>query len=159
MVFKIKSTSPETTQHIAQAFIKLLPQGSVVLLEGNLGSGKTTFTKGIGAGLNIKRAIKSPTYTVIKEYSLETGGLLVHVDAYRLEEGGEETVDLLYYLTDQNYLFIEWSQFLEDSLPNDYLKVRFTPQESFNERLIEFESHGDQYDEVLRQLQEVLADE
>lgn len=159
MILKIKSTSPETTQHIAQTLIELLPKGSVVLLEGNLGSGKTTFTKGIGAGLNIKRAIKSPTYTMIKEYPLDNGGLLVHMDAYRLEEGGEETVDLLYYLTDQNYIFIEWSQFLEDSLPDDYLKVRFTPQESLNDRLIEFEAHGSQYDNVINRLQEVLEDE
>ena len=159
MKLKIKSDDPLLTQDVAQKLMEELPKGSVVLLEGDLGSGKTTFTKGVGKALGIKRAIKSPTYTIIKEYPLEDGGLLVHVDAYRLEESSEDTVDLLYYLTDQNYTFIEWSQYVEDALPQDYLKVHFIPQEALNERVLIFEPEGMVYENVVSQLEERLGHE
>ena len=66
-----------------------LRPGDVVVLNGDLGAGKTTFTKGIAKGLGIKEIIKSPTFTIIHEY--QDGRIpLYHMDAYRLENGGAE---------------------------------------------------------------------
>src|SRR5690625_2105370 len=80
--------SLEQTYSFASQLAKQLEQGSVITLEGELGTGKTAFTKGIAQGLDIKEPITSPTFTIIKEYQ---GTLpLYHMDAYRLEHSEED---------------------------------------------------------------------
>ncbi|MFW7395445.1 tRNA (adenosine(37)-N6)-threonylcarbamoyltransferase complex ATPase subunit type 1 TsaE, partial [Vagococcus fluvialis] len=79
----------ETTQKLAFDLATLSESGDIFLLIGDLGAGKTTLTKGFAEGLGIKQMIKSPTYTLIKEY--ETGKLpLYHMDVYRLAEGASD---------------------------------------------------------------------
>src|SRR5699024_7894239 len=76
------SDSEELTKDIATKLAEQLEPGDVVTLSGNLGAGKTTFTKGIATGLGVKRAVTSPTFTIIKEYKGRFP--LYHIDAYRL---------------------------------------------------------------------------
>lgn len=130
--------SPEETQALAKLLANYLTLGQVIRLEGPLGSGKTTFTQGLGRALGIKRAIKSPTYTIVKNYPLEQGEF-IHIDAYRLEEGGAETVDIDMFMHPQAITLIEWAQFIEAYLPERYLSINFVLQDEFQDRQIQFE--------------------
>jgi len=96
---RVETHSAQDTQALAASLAPVLPAGTWIRLEGDLGAGKTTFTQGLGKALGIARAIKSPTYTIVKEYDLEgqAAPRLIHIDAYRLEEGGADTVDLASY--------------------------------------------------------------
>ena len=82
----INVESPEETQSYGEKIAEFLEPKDVILLDGDLGAGKTTFTKGLAKGLGIKRNIKSPTFTIIREYQ---GGRLplYHMDIYRLDDG------------------------------------------------------------------------
>lgn len=147
-------TSSQETQALAAELAKILKPGTVVLLDGPLGSGKTTFTQGLGKALGVKRAIKSPTYTIVKEYSIEgaTPFELIHIDAYRLETGGADSIDLHSYLRPDTVVFIEWSQFIADYLPENFIKIGFVPQSELNNRQIEISVHGETNKQVYQQL-------
>ena len=98
----------------------LLQKQDVLILTGDLGAGKTTFTKGLARGLGIKQMIKSPTYTIVREYD---GRLpLYHLDVYRIGED-PDSIDLDDFLFGEGVTVIEWGELLEDSLPSDYLKL------------------------------------
>lgn len=104
-----------------------LPVGAVLLLSGPLGSGKTTFTQGLGAGLCIEQTIDSPTFTLINEYL--TGRLpLYHVDLYRLDEAGADGLYLETYWegeeVEPGILVIEWAERLK-YLPDMSIGLRF----------------------------------
>lgn len=138
---KLYTTSVEETQALASTIAKHILPRTVILLEGPLGSGKTTFTQAFGKALGIKRAIKSPTYTIVKEYPLDKG-MLIHIDAYRLEDGGAETIDLDRYLDEDTIILIEWATFLEEYLPEDRIKIIFRPKDNANEREILIKNEG-----------------
>lgn len=117
-----------------------LPAGTTLLLEGNLGSGKTTLTKGLGKGLNISETIDSPTFTLINEY--ESGRLpLYHVDLYRLEPKDTSSLYLDSYWEGVEYppgiMVIEWADRLR-TFPPDPLKIHlaYQPPAGRNARLI-----------------------
>ena len=113
---------------------------SIITLTGDLGSGKTTFTKGIGQGLEIKKIINSPTFTIVKVYSGRM--TLYHFDAYRLENVTTDDCDWMddYFFGD-GVCVIEWAQNIQRVLPKGYFKVRIEkcPQkgDSVREILIE----------------------
>ncbi|MDO4431837.1 MAG: tRNA (adenosine(37)-N6)-threonylcarbamoyltransferase complex ATPase subunit type 1 TsaE [Aerococcaceae bacterium] len=150
-MIKLTVNSVQDTHQFAQKMAKLLPLGTVILLEGNLGTGKTTFTQGFGRALGIQRAIKSPTYTIVKEYPLEKG-TFIHIDAYRLEDGGADSIDLPHYLNENTLVVIEWAIFVQEDLPTEYVKVRFSVGETENERHIEVEATP-QYQTLLQSLE------
>src|SRR5690625_1699021 len=136
--YKFISHSEEETKEIASFLATYLQAGDVVTLEGNLGVGKTTFTKGLAQGLEIKRAITSPTFTIIKEYR---GKLpLYHMDAYRLEYS-EEDIGFDEYFYGDGISVVEWANFIEDYLPNEYLIVTIERKE-MDTRAIQFISKG-----------------
>ena len=90
------TTDAASTQAVGAALAPLLQAGDVILLDGDLGAGKTTFTKGVAAGLGIHRNVKSPTFNLIKEY--HQGRLpLYHMDVYRLEGVGGADLGLQEY--------------------------------------------------------------
>lgn len=141
---KITYTAEET-KRIAKKLAFLLSSGDVITLEGDLGAGKTTFTKGIAEGLGVKEMITSPTFTIIKEY---TGNIpLYHMDAYRLEHS-EEDMGFHEYFNGEGVSVIEWAQFIADYLPEerlnvkiDYLgenkrKITFSPQGNYFKKLV-----------------------
>lgn len=98
----------------------LLQKQDVLILTGDLGAGKTTFTKGLARGLDIKQMIKSPTYTIVREYD---GRLpLYHLDVYRIGED-PDSIDLDDFLFGDGVTVIEWGELLGASLPSDYLKL------------------------------------
>lgn len=119
---EITTKGAQETKKLAQKFAVKLKVGELVFLIGDLGSGKTTFAQGLAKGLKIKRNIKSPTFTIIREYSLHSrGGIsatsgvevakLIHIDLYRLEKQTEiETLGLADYFNDQNIVVVEWPE-------------------------------------------------
>lgn len=126
-----------------------LRPGDVVVLNGDLGAGKTTFTKGIAKGLGIKEIIKSPTFTIIHEY--QDGCLpLYHMDAYRLENGGAEDLGLEEYFDGDGVSVVEWAEFVEDELPTDFLAIHIKRTGDDNTRILEFEPHGQHFDQIVK---------
>lgn len=116
----------EHTHELGNILGQILPAGVVLLLEGNLGSGKTTLVQGIGQGLGVTDAIASPTFTLINEY-LEGRIPLYHADLYRLEPAETETLYLDMYWDEMEVepgiVAIEWAERLVYR-PDHYLQIR-----------------------------------
>lgn len=138
---KIEMASRETTIALGEKIGQQLQAGDVLVLDGDLGAGKTTFTKGLAKGLAIPDIIKSPTFTIIHEY--HDGRLpLYHMDAYRLENGGAEDLGLEEYFDSEGVSVVEWAEFVEDELPEDFLAIHFKRTADESKRVLEFEPHG-----------------
>ncbi len=123
-MFKEKITqSEQETIELGREFVENIKDKNVtVALIGDLGAGKTTFMKGVAAGLGVKEVIKSPTFVVLKEYESEFGKL-VHVDAYRLANNFED-IGLADYFGHAK-VFVEWAGNIAGILPDDTIEVRF----------------------------------
>ncbi|MGX7419339.1 tRNA (adenosine(37)-N6)-threonylcarbamoyltransferase complex ATPase subunit type 1 TsaE [Carnobacterium gallinarum] len=145
----IRAENEEATKKVARKLANYLEAGDVVLLEGNLGAGKTTFTKGLAEGLGIQRVIKSPTYTIIREYT--DGRLpLYHMDVYRLEETGGDELGLEEYFQGEGVSVVEWATFIPEDLPKDYLQVKLVPAGTdLAEREISLSAVGRRYEALL----------
>lgn len=128
-----KSTSSQATMELGKTIGKQLPQGSLLYLHGDIGLGKTVFTKGIALALGIQEVISSPTFTIVKEYPG-----LVHIDAYRFEGVDPSTIGLDDFLDDTSIIVIEWAEFVEALGLNPALIITFE-HVSENERLITIE--------------------
>ncbi len=133
MIFNCQSV--EETQDIAKKLARNINPGITISLIGDLGTGKTTFTKGFARQMGIKDHVTSPTFKLISEYQGEKYKLN-HIDAYRmngpedfLNIGGEE-----YLLSKNSITIIEWGDLLNDILPSKTIRVNFTriksPKES-----------------------------
>ena len=136
-LFPAWTESPEATYRLGQEFAKQLGAGNVVSLQGKLGTGKTTFTKGVGRGLGIDPDhITSPTFTLLNEYS---GGTLpvYHFDAYRIGSL-EEFFDLGYeeYVYGSGVCVIEWADRIEPLLPVEAIRIRLEHEAKNRRRFI-----------------------
>ncbi|QIK57680.1 tRNA (adenosine(37)-N6)-threonylcarbamoyltransferase complex ATPase subunit type 1 TsaE [Erysipelothrix sp. HDW6A] len=112
MIKEYTTHSVNETMEIAQNFGKQIGKGCVISLVGDLGVGKTAFTKGLAKGLDISDTITSPTFTLLKEYEGRLN--LKHIDAYRLETVSSDTLGLYDLIDDENVVVLEWGQFLDD---------------------------------------------
>lgn len=118
-----ESFSQEETFSIGTELAKASKAGTVILLNGDLGVGKTVFTKGFGKGLSIEEPISSPTFTILQIY--ESGSLpLYHFDVYRIADI-EEMDEIGYedYFYGQGVTLIEWACLIEEILPQECIKV------------------------------------
>lgn len=127
------------TQHLGYLLGKYLPRGSIILLAGNLGTGKTTLVQGIGRGLGINDFIVSPTFTLINEY-LDGRLPLYHLDLYRLESGQVNSIYPEIYWegieVELGITAIEWCDRLTFK-PSNYLKIDLVTQISYREARIQ----------------------
>ncbi|MBR1677507.1 MAG: tRNA (adenosine(37)-N6)-threonylcarbamoyltransferase complex ATPase subunit type 1 TsaE [Clostridia bacterium] len=122
----------EDTILVAEAFAKTLSKGDVVVLKGEMGAGKTIFTKGIAKALGIKDEVTSPTYAYMNDYD----GKLYHYDCYRLSGGEDaEALGLTDYFYGNGICVIEWAENIADVLP-DSVKVVKIEKLSENKRKI-----------------------
>ncbi|PKG22713.1 tRNA (adenosine(37)-N6)-threonylcarbamoyltransferase complex ATPase subunit type 1 TsaE [Niallia nealsonii] len=138
----------EDTQIIAEKLATLLDSGDVITLEGDLGAGKTTFTKGLAKGLHINRTVNSPTFTIIKEYN---GRLpLYHMDVYRVKDSFED-LGFDEYFEGNGVCVVEWAHLIQDQLPQDYLKISLLYEQE-NTRKIIFEPKGARYMQICKEL-------
>ena len=121
--------NPDETIEYARKFAHKLKGGEIIGLIGELGSGKTTFVKGLARGLGIKEPITSPTFVMLKEHRIPKANqpILVHVDAYRIESLGDiKSVGIEDYLNrDDVILVIEWAEKIKKILPKDTLEINF----------------------------------
>lgn len=122
--------------------------GFILTLEGELGAGKTTLTKGIGQGLHIKKIINSPTFTIVKVYHGDK--TLYHFDAYRLE-GQDEELGFEEMFEDDGVCVIEWPQFIQDILPKERLHIHILKNED-GTRSFQCEAYGQRYQSILKEM-------
>ncbi|HNR02539.1 MAG TPA: tRNA (adenosine(37)-N6)-threonylcarbamoyltransferase complex ATPase subunit type 1 TsaE [Anaerolineaceae bacterium] len=120
------SRSPDQTRRLGMRMGALLRRGDVLCLEGDLGSGKTTFVQGLAQGWGSVDAVTSPTFVLVNQYRRLDGGLMHHLDAYRLESAAE-AVDLdLDAMLNEGVLVVEWADRITEVLPAENLVVRFS---------------------------------
>ena len=118
----------------------------IICLMGDLGSGKTVFTKGFANALGIDENITSPTFNIIKEY---TGGEanLYHMDLYRLN-GDIKNLGLDEYFEKDGVVIIEWADMIEEYLPEERLDIKFKVIDE-NTRIIKLTPHGSKYEDII----------
>ena len=125
--------SEKATILFAKEYAQTLLPGDVVLLDGEMGSGKTVFCKGVAQGLGIKDEILSPTYSYMNDYD----GKLYHYDCYRLKNGEQaESLGLTDYFNGGGVCLIEWSQNIADVLPKNCKKVTLIKVGTMNREII-----------------------
>jgi len=145
------SQNEEETARFAHELAQKLSSGDVLALEGDLGAGKTAFTKGLAKGLGVTRMVNSPTFTIIKEYM---GRLpLYHMDVYRisLEEADELGLDEYFYGTGVS--LVEWSSIIPELLPEEHLHIQIEtigPED----RKITLDGYGEKYAAICRQFRQ-----
>jgi tRNA threonylcarbamoyladenosine biosynthesis protein TsaE len=132
--------SPDATRDVGRQLASLLEPGDIVLVEGDLGAGKTTFVQGLADGLGVKGPVASPTFTLMRVLVCEEGRAvrrLLHADLYRLEHL-QEVVDLgLVELVDDDAVAaVEWGDAGAPVLGNEVLEVLLEPGEGENDRVI-----------------------
>ena len=127
---------------------KHLFPGAIITLEGDLGAGKTTFTKGIGKGLGVKKIINSPTFTIVKVYQ---GDLpFYHFDAYRLE-GENDELGFEEMFEDEGVCVVEWPQYIDNILPVERLAMTISKNED-ESRTFVFKAIGGKYENIIKEL-------
>ena len=142
---KITTYSEKETIEIAQNLESEKFPNMVICLEGDLGSGKTVFTKGFAQALGIEETVTSPTFNIIKEYP--NGELpLYHMDVYRLD-GKVDDLGIEDYYTRGGVTIIEWSDMIKDYLPEERLDIKFKVVDE-DTRTLTFIPHGRIYEDI-----------
>lgn len=145
MDYKITTKCEEDTMEIAENLESEKFPNMIICLMGDLGSGKTVFTKGFANALGIDENITSPTFNIIKEY---TGGEanLYHMDLYRLN-GDIKNLGLDEYFEKDGVVIIEWADMIEEYLPEERLDIKFKVIDE-DTRVRVFKPHGTKYEEL-----------
>ena len=144
MDFKVISNSELDTMELAQNIESEKFPNMVICLDGELGSGKTVFTKAFAQAMEVTDAVTSPTFTIIKEY--EGDMPLYHMDVYRLD-GNTEGVGIEEYFNAGGVVIIEWASTIKDILPDERLDIKIKSLGE-NKRLIHLIPHGKKYEEL-----------
>ena len=147
MSYKVISRSESDTIELAQNIESEKFPNMVICLMGDLGSGKTIFTKGFASSLEVEEAVTSPTFNIIKEYT--TGQMnLYHMDVYRLD-GKVEDLGIEDYFTKGGVTIIEWADMIEDYLPEERLEIKFKlSDEDEDTRIITITPYGQVYEDI-----------
>ena len=143
------SNNEQDTKNFAKKLASKLKIGDIIVLSGELASGKTKFTEGILSYFNLENEISSPTFTIVNEYDT-TLCPIYHFDIYRLEDideflaiGGEEYFE-------KGICIIEWGELLQPILPKDYIKISFRKSEnSADTRILKIEVFGQKFENYL----------
>lgn len=149
---KFVSKSENDTIEFANNLASLLKNGDIIVLSGDLGSGKTKFTQGVLKHFGLENEISSPTFTIVNEYHKDDTNIY-HFDVYRLADSDE-----FYAIGGDEYLnngicIIEWGEIIEDILPKDYIKISFTKDiENENYRILELQAFGSNSEKILNSL-------
>ena len=148
---KFISNSIEETKAFGKELAKVLNKGDVVILNGDLGAGKTALVTGVASYWGKENEVSSPTFTIINEIVLKEDLSLFHFDVYRLVDedefyaiGGEEYFD-------KGITFMEWGETIKNALPKDYLEIKIDKDENDdNVRIFNLIPHGDHYERIIR---------
>lgn len=145
---KVECKSEYETKEFARKLASILKNGDIIVLTGELGSGKTKFTEGILSYFDLQNDISSPTFTIVNEYHSDKINIY-HFDLYRLNDiyefeniGGEEYFD-------KGICILEWGELIEDILPENYLKITFKRDENAeNTRILSLETYGNRFNNI-----------
>lgn len=143
--YTFKSNSETETKEFAKKFASKLKKGDILVLSGDLGSGKTKFTEGFLSYFGLENEISSPTFTIVNEYHKNNINIY-HFDVYRLEDSSE-----FYAIGGDEYFekgicIIEWGELIEDALPKKYIKIDFSRNsENENERILNVQLIGQDF--------------
>lgn len=147
-MYKYISKNEEETINFAKKIASQLKKGDVVLLSGELGSGKTKFTEGILTYFGLENEIASPTFTIVNEYTAKDINIY-HFDVYRLSD-----IDEFYAIGGEEYFnkgicIIEWGEIIEEALPKDYIKINFEKDmQNENIRILNIELSQKYYKDI-----------
>lgn len=145
MEYKVTTRNESETIAVAQNIEAEKFPNMIICLEGDLGSGKTVFTKGLAISLGIEEVITSPTFNIIKEYT--AGELpLYHMDVYRLD-GDVSTLGLEEYYTKGGIVVIEWADTIRDALPTERLEIKIKVVDE-DTRILVITPYGKQYEDL-----------
>jgi len=144
MEYRLTMRSDMETIEFAQNLESEKFPNMIICLNGELGSGKTMFTKAFANALGIRENVTSPTFNIIKEYDGELP--LYHMDVYRLD-GNTEGVGIEEYFTKDGVVIIEWANTIKDILPPERLDIKFKVAGE-NSRILLVTPHGKQYEEL-----------
>jgi tRNA threonylcarbamoyladenosine biosynthesis protein TsaE len=160
-VIELTIPTPDAMEAFGARLASVLRAGDLVLLNGELGAGKTTLTRGLGAALGVRGAVTSPTFVLARTHPRESGAPLVHVDAYRLSSAVE--LDDLDIDFENSIVVVEWGAGLLDGLTEDWLEINIvrprggtTASEALEgdeldevqPRFITLEGHGGRWEEL-----------
>lgn len=148
--YELQSRTDSETMQIGERLALLLKAGDVITLDGELGAGKTTFTKGIANGLGVTNTISSPTFTIVKEYEGELP--LYHMDAYRLENSDED-IGFDEYFHGDGISVVEWATYIEEFLPEERLTIAIRYGNE-NARYLKFTPVGNYYKSITNKLRD-----
>jgi len=150
---KYISNSIEDTKSLGKVLAKYLNKGDVVILNGDLGAGKTALVNGVASFWGKENDVSSPTFTIVNEIVLNNDLSLFHFDVYRLEDedefyaiGGEEYFD-------KGITFMEWGNTIKNALPNNYLEIQIEKDLNYeNIRLFSLIPHGKHYEDLIERI-------
>jgi tRNA threonylcarbamoyladenosine biosynthesis protein TsaE len=146
--YEKNTIDPAETFQLASNLAELLQPGDVICLEGDLGAGKTTFTKGLAKGLDVMKTVNSPTFTIIKEYK---GRLpLYHMDVYRVADSYED-LGFDEYFEGDGVSVVEWAHLIEEQLPTETLTI-YLYHEGSEKRKIVFAPKGKRYEQLCKEI-------
>ena len=147
MDYKITTYSEQETIELAQNIESEKFPNMVICLMGDLGTGKTVFTKGFAQALEVQEEVTSPTFNIIKEYT--SGEMpLYHMDVYRLD-GKVEDLGIEEYYNKKGITIIEWADMIPDYLPEKRLEIRIkSSEEDEDKRIITITPYGRKYEEL-----------
>lgn len=156
--FEVISHSPKQTFRIGERLGSLLQAGDVVCLGGELGSGKTCLTQGIGSGLHVSGKISSPSFVFIREHGpLANGPPLYHVDLYRMQDYRDAlALGLEDYVYDDGVTVIEWPERALEIMPDERMWVRLAYLD-YGKRSLVFGALGERHTDVLLSLKKKIT--
>lgn len=140
------SHSEQDTIDFAKKLASKLSVGDIIVLNGDLGAGKTKFTEGFLSYFNLEQEISSPTFTIVNEYDAKDLKIF-HFDVYRLSD-----VDEFYAIGGEEYFnsgicIVEWGEIIQDALPPEYIEINITVQNE-QERIFNISTYGKKYDSI-----------
>lgn len=155
MTLIFETHRPAETRRLGEQVARLFQPGDVVLLQGELGAGKTCLAQGIGRGLRVAEAVKSSSFVLVNEYN---GRLKVyHADLFRLNDPGEVFDLALEENAADGLLLVEWPDRAMREMPPEHLLVRFAVIDDRSRR-VEIEGKGKRYEELVEALDEATKD-
>lgn len=149
---KFISHNENETKKIASRLASKLDRGDIIVLSGDLGSGKTKFTEGFLSHWGLEDEISSPTFTIVNEHKKDDTNIY-HLDVYRLADMGEfYSIGGTEYFTN-GICVIEWGELIEDILPQNYIKISFSKDDNdYSIRFLDFKAYGERLQNVIKEL-------
>ncbi len=155
-VWQVRTRDPAETRALGERLGALATQGAVLLLQGELGSGKTVVAQGVGRGLGVPGVVNSPTFVLVNEH---LGGRLpmLHADLYRLDDAGEIAELVLDELAADGVLLVEWPERSSEPIAEDVLRLTITPGPGPQDRSLVWEARGGRSGALLGRLRAAVG--